>query len=410
MRYEDAQQNVSYGRSRLTMTNLLTNIQKTLNEFALVSITDKDGIITYANKEFCKMAKYSQEELVGQNHRIIKSGYHPPEFYTAIWKVISSGRIWKGEIKNKAKDGTFYWVKTVITPLLDEEGRPKEYVSIRVDITDRKNAEEKLRQSNKKIEEQYKKQQELAELLERGNKALRAQAAKLQELDKVKEQFSSMVAHELKTPLVPIQAYCELLLSGQFGDLTPKQMEKLEVVYESALSLSQLIQDVLDVHKLELGEMRFSIRSIFATELIDQSIKRFKLVADARNVNLVDRAEHEIMVQCDPERIMQVINNLVSNALKFVPNQEGKIEVCARRDNGSILFTVNDNGTGIPKEKQYNLFKKFYQVDTSLSRNANGTGLGLAICKGIVEGHNGRIWVESEEGKGTAFYFTIPVN
>ena len=122
----------------------LTIIMKALDESALVSITDKNGIITYANDVFCKVSKYSKEELLGQNHRILKSGYHPPEFYEDLWKTISSGKIWKNDIKNMAKDGSYYWVKTVIMPILDEKGKLEQYVSVRVDITKQKELENNL--------------------------------------------------------------------------------------------------------------------------------------------------------------------------------------------------------------------------------------------------------------------------
>lgn len=237
---------------------------------------------------------------------------------------------------------------------------------------------------------------------------LRNLTDKLCEVDIAKSEFTSMITHELKTPLVPIQGYCELLLDGTLGELTKEQKEKIQIVHESAISLAQLIQDVLDIHKLELGKMKFDMCGTSAKELIDRSISRFMPVAETKHIKLVDGIDEEIRLQCDPERILQVINNLVSNAVKFVPQNNGRIQIHARRDSGSVLFIVSDNGTGIPKEKQQNLFKKFYQADASLRRNAGGTGLGLAICKGIVEAHNGRIWVESEEGKGTTFYFSIP--
>jgi signal transduction histidine kinase len=180
-------------------------------------------------------------------------------------------------------------------------------------------------------------------------------------------------------------------------------------MYDSALSLSQLIQDVLDVHKLELGKMKFGMREISAKEVIDRSINRFVPIAETKDIELLDGTDPKIMLRCDPERILQVINNLVSNALKFVPAREGRIEIHATRDANAVLFTVKDNGIGIPRGKQMNLFKKFYQVDASLRRQAGGSGLGLAICKAIVEAHKGKIWVESEKGKGTAFYFSIPI-
>lgn len=237
---------------------------------------------------------------------------------------------------------------------------------------------------------------------------LKLQAEKLREIDKAKEEFSAMISHELKTPLVPIQGYCEMLLGGMYGELTPKQKEKIEVMRRNSLSLLHLIQDILDVHKLEMGKMKFDTYDVSAKELTDLCIDAFKPTANAKNITMVARVDQGLGLKCDPERIQQVLKNLVDNALRFVPEQTGIIEVSARRDNDSILFSVKDNGIGIPKDKQKDLFKKFYQVDTSLRRKTGGTGLGLAICKGIVQAHNGKIWVESEEGKGSTFYFTIP--
>ena len=237
---------------------------------------------------------------------------------------------------------------------------------------------------------------------------LEHQVEKLRQVDLAKKEFISMITHELKAPLVPIQGYCQMFLDGALGDLTQEQREKMEIMYDSAISLSQLIQDLLDVHKLELGKFRFGMCDTSAKDLIDEAIKRFKPITEAKNILLISRIEQELNLTCDPERILQVLSNLVSNALKFVPAHSGRIEICARRSNGSLLFSVKDNGIGIPKDKQQNLFRKFYQVDTSL-QGTGGSGLGLAICKGIVEAHGGRIWVESEEGKGSAFYFSIPI-
>ena len=262
---------------------------------------------------------------------------------------------------------------------------------------------------NAHISELVRKESEANERLQSFAAQLKEQAERLREVDLAKEEFSSMITHELKTPLVPIQGYCELLLDGTLGNITQEQREKIQIIYDSALSLSQLIQDVLDVHKLELGKMKFDMRDTSTKELIERTIKRFNPIAETKNINLVDGTDQELKLICDPERILQVLNNLVSNAVKFVPEKKGKIEICARRNDGSVLFTVKDNGIGIPKEKQQNLFKKFYQVDASLRRSTSGSGLGLAICEGIVEAHNGRIWLESDAGKGSTFYFSIPL-
>ena len=261
---------------------------------------------------------------------------------------------------------------------------------------------------NAHINELVKKESETNARLQNLTIELRNQAEKLREIDLAKEEFSSMITHELKTPLVPIQGYCELLLDGTLGELAQEQKEKVQIIYESSLSLTQLIQDVLDAHKLELGKMNFDMRDAHANDLIDRSIKRFRPIADTKNISIVDKVDQKLLLECDPERILQVINNLVSNAVKFVPEQQGRIEISARRSNGSVLFTVKDNGIGIPKDKQQSLFRKFYQADASLRRNTTGSGLGLAICKGIVEAHKGKIWLESEQGKGATFCFSIP--
>jgi len=140
-----------------------------------------------------------------------------------------------------------------------------------------------------------------------------------------------------------------------------------------------------------------------------ECINEFRPLADAKHITLLgDTGGQDITLKCDPKRILQVLNNLVNNAIKFVPENTGRIELSARREGDYVIFSVKDNGTGISKEKQQYLFTKFYQVDASLNRKAGGSGLGLAICKGIVEAHGGRIWVESEESKGATFYFSIP--
>jgi signal transduction histidine kinase len=254
--------------------------------------------------------------------------------------------------------------------------------------------------------------------LQQTNSELLAMAAeiterdqRLKEVDIEKEEFSAMITHELKTPLVPVIGYSELLLDGTLGDLNEKQKETIHVVYTSAVSLSRLISDLLDVRKLELGKMKFEMKSVSAKDLVELCIKVMTPLAQAKNVNLISRTSADgLKVECDPKRISQVLGNLVNNAIKFVDPNEGKIELSVdNKDNGEeIVFSIKDNGVGIPKEKQANMFKKFYQADTSMTRNAGGTGLGLAICKAIVDAHEGEIWFVSEPGEGTIFHFSLP--
>lgn len=263
-----------------------------------------------------------------------------------------------------------------------------------------------LKDLNKELQTEKKR-------LEYLSAELKVQSQKLKEVDKMKEEFSAMITHELKTPLVPIIGYSELLIDGTLGELTTKQKEKIQLIHESGVALSRLISDLLDVRKLELGQMKFEMSDTSPSEVVQHSVNTLTPMARAKNVSLVfDNNNIQLGVKCDPKRIQQVLHNLLTNAIKFVPENTGRIKVSVKPtdDDNSVLFAIKDNGIGIPKEKQHGLFKKFYQVDTSLSRNAGGTGLGLAISKGIIEAHNGKIWIESEHGAGATFYFTLPAS
>jgi len=241
-----------------------------------------------------------------------------------------------------------------------------------------------------------------------------AQDKKLREVDIEKEEFSAMITHELKTPLVPVIGYSELLLDGTLGPLNEKQKETVQVMNSSAVSLSRLISDLLDVRKLELGKMKFEMKPVIPEELIENCVRVLKPLAQAKRVTLVakmnSRESEGLLVMCDSKRINQVLGNLVNNGIKFVSANTGKVEISVNKkeNSGDIIFSIKDNGTGIPNDKQQNIFKKFYQADTSMTRNAGGTGLGLAICKAIIDAHGGKIWFESEPGVGTTFYFSLP--
>jgi signal transduction histidine kinase len=228
-----------------------------------------------------------------------------------------------------------------------------------------------------------------------------------EEIDMAKEEFSAMISHELKTPLTVIKGYLSLLLHGGLGNLTEKQVQVVKIMFDNTECLSQLIQDILDIRKMELGRLKLNVSDTSSKYLLKQCVDAFEPTCKERGITLVDKAQADITFKCDVGRVLQVLNNIVSNSVKFVPAKAGIIEINAVADNGSVIFSIKDNGVGIPKEKQKNLFKKFYQVDTSLSRESGGSGLGLVISRGIVEAHGGRIWINSEENKGTTVYFSM---
>lgn len=372
----------------------LTNLAIAIDEANIVAKTDRNGTITYVNDKFCEISKYSREELIGQNHRILKSGHHPDSFYTGIWRVIADGSIWRGEIKNKAKDGSYYWVKTVIVPFLDDKGIPKEFLSIRTDITNRKIAEDQLRTAFNKIKEK--------------EKVIKFQLEEMEKIDRQKDEFASMISHELKSPLGPILGYIELLKYQQFSDSPLLQLEAIDEIFENAKRLENIINDVLDAERLNMRQLSFNKVKFDVGEFMTKLTKEFLPLMTKKQIQFKIKTTSQLILESDGARLRQVLDNLIRNAIDFVPEKNGKIEVGVHRQDENVVFSVKDNGIGISKKQQSNLFKKFYQVDTSYTRKHGGTGLGLVISKGMVEGLGGKIWVESESGKGSIFYFSIP--
>ncbi|MFB5602826.1 MAG: ATP-binding protein [Candidatus Nitrosomaritimum aestuariumsis] len=359
----------------------LSNFKEALDKSANVLITDTTGSIIYVNDDFCKVSKFSREELLGQNPRIVSSYHHDKEFFKNMWETISSGKAWKGDIKNKAKDGSYYWSKATISPLLGDDGKPEQYIAILTDITNQKILEEKLSEALKNVKE--------SELR--------------------KEEFSSMMTHELNTPLVPIKGYCEMLKdTDTFGTLNDDQLDFIGKIESNATLLERLISDLLDVQKLDMKKMTFVITEFSLDEFMNELEENSKHLMKNKEINFTVKCPKNLILKSDRHRLRQVLDNLIRNSVDFVPEKDGKILVEAKIKENNVIFSVCDNGPGIPKEKQSNIFKKFYQIDTSHTRKHGGTGLGLVICKGIAEGLEGKIWLESEFGKGTSFFICLP--
>ena len=230
-----------------------------------------------------------------------------------------------------------------------------------------------------------------------------------EKIDKLKDEFGSMVTHELKTPFVPIRGHIDMLKEPDLlGKLNPDQLESLNVIIKHVARLEEIITDLLDVQKLEMNSMTYRKEDFQFGDLIRQVTAKYSELAREKEIELVDSAKENYPIKSDREKVKRVLSNLVKNSIAFVPEKTGRVEVGAKSERENVIFYVKDNGTGIPKDKQQNIFKKFYQVDTSATRKHGGVGLGLVVCKGIVEGLGGKIWFESEQGKGTNFYFSIP--
>jgi len=240
------------------------------------------------------------------------------------------------------------------------------------------------------------------------SKMMNVTAEKLKLSEKQKNEFAAMITHELKTPLVPIQGYCEMLKNPKFGALNDDQKDAVNEILTNSKQLLQLIQNVLNAQKLEAQGMKYNMETFGVDEYIVNVMKTLEHYTKEKNIEFTESVEKGLSIKCDKSRLMEIFNNLVANAVDFTPADTGKIHIDGKSDGNIVQFSVKDNGIGIPKEKQAGMFKKFFQVDTSATRKHGGSGLGLAICMGYIKDFGGKMWLESEEGKGAAFLFTIP--
>jgi len=257
----------------------------------------------------------------------------------------------------------------------------------------------------------YKSKDEIGTLAETFNTMSTTIKQKEDEAKKIeiaKDEFLAMITHELKTPLVPIQGYADILLGGHLGQLNKNQKERIEVIKSSSASLLQLISDLLDAQKLELGQLRIKAQSNNVKSTIEKTITVMVPQAITDNIELTHNVKEDIYALYDDERITQVLTNLIKNGLKAVQPKTGKVEILVEDSQNQIQISVRDNGRGIPVDVLTKIFRRFYQVDTSTTREKGGSGLGLSICKGIIEAHGSEIHVESELGRGSTFSFTLP--
>lgn len=233
---------------------------------------------------------------------------------------------------------------------------------------------------------------------------------KLRDIDRHKDEFSAMITHELKTPLVPIIGFAKMLTKKGIGaELNEQQLDAVHTIQRNAKRLENLINDIMDARKLEMGKLKFDEEKISVDKFLDNLEYSYRSILEEKGIQFtVDSDCSNVHILVDESRLRQVFDNMIGNAVKFVPQKDGKIQVACKKQSETVLFSIQDNGVGIPPSEQKNTFKKFYQIDTSDRRKSEGSGLGLAICKGIINHFGGKIWLESDGKTGTTFFFTIP--
>jgi len=291
---------------------------------------------------------------------------------TARWEWYSRG-------VNKTYD-------LIETPLKNVDGTVSKLTIFR-DITERKKAEEEIRKLNRELE---------------------LKVVDLEEVTRMKSVFLSLTSHELRTPLTPMQAQLQMLQEGYMGRLNKKQEDSIAVILRNLTRLDKLINDILDISRIEAGRIKISFESMSLNDTVKEAIKMQEPFAKKKNVKIRARLAELPTIIGDAERLRQVISNLLNNAIKF-SKKYADVVVETMQVEENVLFCITDDGIGISKTDKEKLFKPFSQINSSMGREHGGTGLGLAIAKGIIQAHSGKIWVESELGKGSTFYFSIPI-
>jgi PAS domain S-box-containing protein len=373
----------------------ISDYKHALDESSIVAITDQRGIIRYTNDNFCKISKYTREELLGQDHRIVNSGYHPGAFIRNLWVTIANGKIWRGELKNRAKDGSFYWVDTTIVPFLDEKGKPYQYLAIRSDITQRKRTEDQLQKAKEELEHKVvERTLELTQALEREK-----------ELNEMKSRFVSIASHEFRTPLSAILSSVSLIERYAAEEQTEKRHKHIERIKSSVKNLTAILDDFLSLEKLEQGRvdmhfLEFNLRE-FMEDIVDEMAEWLK----KKRQRIQYSFKGDEMICQDKKILRNVMLNLLSNAIKY-SHEEKTIGLHVESKSQNVQIAVKDEGMGIPQEAQQNLFSKFYRAANV--NNIQGTGLGLNIVKRYMELLGGAISFESQENVGTTFYIEFP--
>jgi len=341
----------------------LGDLKRALDHAAIVATTDVKGRITYVNGKFCEISGYSPAELIGQDHRLINSGLHSEEFIRTLWRTIATGHVWHGEIRNRAKDGRFYWVDTTIVPFLDAHQKPYQYIAIRADITARKAAEERL-----------------------------AQQAALARLG----QMAAVVAHEVKNPLAGIKGAMQVLLSRRTG--ADAEYPVMRDIVARIDTLNELIQDLTMFARPRPPRLT----EVNVRHLLDEAATMLGRDPVGASLDLrIDGPDGTITA--DPDLLRAAVLNLLLNAAQAI-NGRGSVQLTAGRDDASWTIEVRDNGPGIPADIRHQVLEPFFTT------KARGGGLGLPIAKRVAEMHGGTLTVACPDAGGTSVVITLPTS
>lgn len=352
---------------------LLEQYKSSVDRSFVVSKTDPKGIITYVNDEFCRISGYSRDELIGKPHNIIRHPDTDAKIFENMWHTIKDlKQPWFGDIKNQSKNKETFWTKAIVNPILDNDANIIEFIGIRTDITELENAKEE---------------------------ALSAQ--------KTKSAFLATMSHELRTPLNAVIGFSQILMLKD--DMTQENIRDfIKKINISGKHLLGLVNNILDFSKIESGKMKLNKKEILVENLIDDTISIVENEALKKKIEIVKKGFSNIDLVADEQLLKQVVLNILSNAIKF-SNQDSSINISYQADKENHIISICDKGVGLSNEQLKTIFKPFSQIREHQSQAIKGTGLGLVISQKIVELHDGKIEVQSEENKGSCFSIYLPI-
>ena len=339
---------------------LLEEIRYALDQSAIVAVTDQRGVITYVNDKFCEISGYSRDELLGQDHRIINSSHHPKEFIRNLWRTIAQGKVWRGELRNRAKDGSIYWVDTTIVPLLNEDGKPRQYLAIRSDITQRKVMEQQL--------------------------ADQAALARLGE-------FAAVVAHEVRNPLAGVKGSLQVLQSRPAT--APDDRRIIEAMIARLDSLNAKVEDILRFARPRSPKIeRLDVRSVVIDAIASAE------AATKASCPGIQIPPDTALVWGDREMLRAVLLNLLMNACQSGTTAPVDVDIVPA--GAECRIDVLDRGTGFGNTDPEQLFQEFHTTKKS------GTGLGLAIVRRLITLQSGTVVLLPRDGGGAIARLTLP--
>lgn len=484
---------------------------RALHIFDIVAETDRRGIITYVNDRFVEISGYAREELIGNDHRIVNSGFHPKSFFKDMWSTISRGYTWSGEIRNRTKDGRFYWVSTVIAPVLDVRGQIRKYLSVRRDITRQKEQEEHLRESELRYRELLdqipwvaigvdlqgritfanqalqnllgKSLEELSgrdwffefiskadrdrlldihaqvlnedprassfecEILDHQGKPhtivftntiFRSPAGDIigvtsigedvtekllnekhlreanEKIERQRQEVMAFVSHELRSPLMSIRMCADLM--REFSEGAPSDPrfppdQILKRIHSEVSRIDRISRDLMEGVIYGSGDLKYDFRKSPLAPILQNVCSKFQESLSSRpEIRLrLEPVEASLSGNWDPNRLDQVLSNLISNAIKYSKPQGNDIQVRARKEKDLVHLEISDQGLGIPSDNLQSIFGLFSRASNVKGGKTQGFGLGLKIAKDIIEKHRGKIWAESELGVGSTFHILLPL-